>query len=147
MHTYTIKDVSQLLGERKRSRVQQQWTKLPPFADRPTHERSARRFTRADLLTFVVFDVLEERFFVKVHSLGRISRGVHEFLQQPWSAHADGRVLLDLENGQVAPFSESDARQGFLVDLTPIRERVDVFLGLVPEQREIPLSVGASGGD
>ena len=99
------------------------------------------------LNAIVVFDVLEERFFVKVHSLGRISRGVHEFLQQPWSAHADGRVLLDLENGQVAPFSESDARQGFLVDLTPIRERVDVFLGLVPEQREIPLSVGASGGD
>ena len=56
--SFTAKDVCTALGGISRSRLHT-WAQLPPFCKRPTRERSARRFTKADLLTFAVLQTLE----------------------------------------------------------------------------------------
>lgn len=136
---FTVKDVCASLGDISRSRVHT-WAQLPPFDGRSTHERSARRFTKADLVTMSVLAQFEEQFGVKGERFARISAGIHQYLQTPRTGASEEWVFIRLEDGDTRPLhAESIDGAGWVLDLAPARERIDVYLGVAPEQRELTL--------
>ena len=136
--SFTAKDACAALGV-SRSRLHQ-WAQLPPFSERPTRERSARRFSRADMLTFAVMHTMEDAFGVKSKDLGGVSAKIHEYLNAPQVITFEELVFIPLETGD-AQVVEGQAVKGagWVIDMAKERERVDVYLGVRPPQREFPL--------
>lgn len=140
---FTVKDVCASLGGISRSRVHT-WAQLPPFAGRSTRERSARHFTKADLVTMSVLAQLDEQFGVKGDRLAWISAGIHRYLQAPRAGVGEELVFIRLEDGGTRPLHADPLDgAGWVVDLAPARERIDVYLGVAPEQRELALVADA----
>ncbi|MDP2834512.1 MAG: DNA-binding protein [Pseudomonadota bacterium] len=143
-HSFTAKDVCSALGGISRSRIHG-WAQLPPFSAIPTMERSARRFTKADLLTLAVLQTLEEQFGARATQLGKVSAGIHQYLLTPRQANAEEWLFVSLRNGgvhlvQAQPVSEA----GWVIDMVRERERIDIYLGVAPPQRELPLIANVS---
>lgn len=137
--SFTVKDVCSALGGLCRSRAHA-WTQLPPFSLIETTERSARRFDIADLLAMAVLQTLEDRFCVKSRLLGRLSGGIHRYLSEPKAVSAEEWVFIRLEDGMTrridaAPICEP----GWVLDMAEERNRINVYLGIAPPQRELPL--------
>ena len=143
-HSFTVKDVCAALDGVSRSRVHG-WAQLPPFSAIPTQERSARRFSRADLLTFAVLRTLEDQFGARGAQLARVSAGIHEYLSAPRAAGMDPWLFVPLAEGPARPVpGQVIAEPGWVIDLARERERIDRYLGVLPAQRELPL-VGGIG--
>lgn len=141
-HAFTAKDVCAALGGVSRSRVHA-WAQLPPFSDMPTHERSARRFNKADLLTFAVFRTLEDHFGARSSQLAQVSAGIHQYLSAPRQTSLEEWMFIPLGGGpartaQPQPISGA----GWVIDMARERERIDIYLGVTPPQRELPLMAG-----
>nr|WP_093190160.1 hypothetical protein [Thiocapsa sp. KS1] len=141
-HSFTVKDVCAALDGVSRSRVHG-WVQLPPFSAIPSQERSARRFSRADLLTFAVLRTLEDRFGARGTQLARVSAGIHEYLSAPQSAGTDDWLFVPLADGPArAVLGRAIAEAGWVIDLARERERIDLYLGILPPQWELPLMSG-----
>lgn len=141
-HTFTAKDICAALEGVSRSHVHA-WVKLPPFSDIPTQERSARRFSKADILTFAILRTLEDRFGARSVQLAKISAGIHQYLSAPRQTNIEEWVLIPLDGGPVRSIlSQSVFDAGWVVDIARERERIDIYLGIVPPQRELPLMAG-----
>jgi hypothetical protein len=140
--SFTVKDVCSALGDLCRSRAHA-WVQLPPFSQIETMERSARRFDIADLLTLAVLQTLEDRFCVKSRLLGRLSGGIHQYLSEPKTASLEEWIFIRLEDGitrriEASPVSEP----GWILDMAEERNRINVYLGITPPQRELALVSG-----
>lgn len=141
-HSFTVKDVCAALDGVSRSRVHG-WVQLPPFSAIPSQERSARRFSRADLLTFAVLRTLEDQFGARGVQLARVSAGIHEYLAKPQPAGMDEWLFVPLAEGPARPVpGRVIAEAGWVIDLARERERIDRYLGVLPPQRELPLMGG-----
>jgi len=108
-------------------------------------ERSARRFSKADLLTLAVLRTLEDQFGARGKQLGQLSAGVHQYLLTPLQASSEEWVFVPLRDGvaravQTQPISEP----GWVIDIAHERERIDIYLGVAPPQRELPLIANVS---
>lgn len=144
--SFTAKDVCAALGDISRSRLHQ-WAQLPPFSERPTRERSARRFSKADLLTFAVLQTLEDAFGAKCRDLTSVSAAAYQYFNTPRQTPVEEWVFIPLVSGeahlvQVCPIESA----GWVVDVTRERERIDVYLGVRPPQQEFPLMTGVKSG-
>ena len=138
-HSFTSKDVCAALGGISRSRVHS-WAQLPPFSTMPTLERSARRFGKADLLTLAVLQTLEEQFAVKGRQLGQLSAGIHQYLLTPRKTRVEEWVFIRLYDGEArAALIQPISEPGWVIDMARERERIDIYLGIAPPQRELPL--------
>lgn len=139
MRSITSKDVCAALGGISRSRLHV-WAQLPPFSERPTRERSARRYTKADLLTFAVLQTLEDVLGVKRGDMGSVSTAIHQYVRAPRRAPVEEWVFIPQDKGAVRSVQEqSIASPGWVVDMARERERIDLYLGLTPPQQELPL--------
>lgn len=139
LQSFTVKDVCSALGSASRSRVHA-WTQLPPFSYMETTERSARRFTLADLLTMAVLQTLEDRFLVKSRQLGHLSAGIHRYLQEPKSTSVEEWVFIRLADGETRRVdNELVGESGWIFDMADERKRINVYLGISPPQRELVL--------
>lgn len=143
--SFTVKDVCQALGSVSRSRVHA-WTRLPPFSSVETSERSARRFDLTDLLTLAALQKLEDVYGIKSRQLTQLSAGIHQYLAAPKVAGTSELVFVSLEEGiarslDSAPVSEP----GWVLDMAEERERVNVFLGVAPPQRQLALMAAVPG--
>lgn len=143
--SFTIKDVCLALGGVSRSRVHS-WTKLPPFSRMETFERSARRFTSADLLTFAVIQSLEDEYCLRNRLLSRFSPYIHQYLSIPRNSELTELVFLRLRDGMIT-FIDNAQEAGFLIDITRERARINSYLGVTTSQWQLPLmtSIGAQG--
>lgn len=134
---FTIKDVCLALGGVSRSRIHA-WTKLPPFSLVKTSERSARRFTSADLLTLSVLQTLEDNFGLRYRQLGLLSNNIHKYLAEPRPTTLTEFVFIRLRDGKVFS-SDLASEPGYLLDIAKERERINVFLGVSSPQGQLPL--------
>ena len=143
--SFTVKDVCLALGNVSRSRVHA-WTKLSPFSLKETSERSARRFDVTDVLTLAVLQKLEDIYGIKSRHLGCFSENIYGYFAQPRPITGSEFVFVGLAGGVVrrldtTPISEP----GWIVDVAEERERINVFLGIVPPQRQLALVVSVQG--
>lgn len=135
--TFTIKDVCLALGGISRSRVHT-WTRLPPFSLVETSERSARRFSSADLLTLAALQTLEDTFGLRSRQLNLFSQGLHQYFIEPHTIVPVELVFVRLRDGQVLPLDLAD-EAGYLLDMAQERERINIFLGVSSPQGQLPL--------
>ncbi|WP_130929063.1 DNA-binding protein [Pseudomonas sp. Sample_20] len=137
--SFTVKDICQALGGICRSRVHA-WTRLPPFSLIETSERSARRFNVADLLTMATLQKLEDIYGIKSRELSKLSAGIHRYLIEPKVIGTDDLVFIRLKDGSVYSLpSTTISEPGLVLDLAEERERISVFLGVAPPQRQLAL--------
>jgi hypothetical protein len=141
--SFTAKDVCAALGGISRSRLHG-WAQLPPFSEMPTQERSARRFEKTDLLALAALQTLEERFGARAVQLEPVSAGIHQYLLTPRHTLAEEWVFIPLRGDgvraiQTLPIAEA----GWVIDMARERERIDLYLGVAPPQRELFLPGGA----
>jgi hypothetical protein len=136
---FTVKDVCHALGDVSRSRVHA-WTQLPPFSLMKTAERSARRFDVTDMLTLAVLQKLEDVYGTKSRNLGRYSDGIHRYLSQPKALGREEYIFVGLNDGAVRKLDAASINEsGWILDIAEERERINVFLGIAPPQRELAL--------
>ena len=138
----TTKDICAALGVPKH-RVRG-WTRLPPFRDRSTHARSARRYDPLDLLLMAILQSLEDVYGVRFSVLFRAAPAIMRFLCRPRESHHGAIVYLDISKWEmqtVAPGLPIQA--GFIIDVERERCRVAKFLGLRHVQGELPLGLVA----
>lgn len=141
-YIFTAKDVCAALEGVSRSHVHT-WAQLSPFSATPTHERSARRFSKADILTFAVLHTLEKRFGAKINQLAQVSAGIHHYLSLPRQTSTEEWVFVPLNGGPARPVQPQPiVETGWIVDMAYERERIDIYLGIAPPQRELPLMAG-----
>lgn len=141
----TIKDVCVALGGISRSRIHA-WARLPPFSLTETFERSARRFSPADLLTLAALQTLEKQFGLRYRQLSFFSQGIHQYFIEPRTITPVEMVFIRLRDGRVLPLSRAN-EAGYLLDMAWERERINTFLGISSPQGELPLmsSIGVAG--
>lgn len=138
-HIFTVKDVCAALGGISRSRVHA-WVQLPPFSAIPCQERSARRYSRADLLTFALLHTMEEQFGARRAQLAQVATGIRDYLSAPHPMGGDDWLFIPLGDASVRPaHTKPLVEAGWVVHLARERERVDRYLGVLPPQRELPL--------
>ncbi len=137
--SFTVKDICQALNGVCRSRVHA-WTRLPPFSSVETSERSARRFDVADLLALAVLQKLEDVYGVKSRQLGHLSAGIRQYLTEPKTIGPDELIFIRLKDGMVRSLSSTPISEpGWVLDMAEERERINVFLGIAPPQRQLAL--------
>jgi hypothetical protein len=134
---FTIKDVCLALEGVSRSRIHA-WTKLPPFSSTETTERSARRFSSADLLTFSLFQTLEDTFGLRSRQLIKFSKTIHQYFLEPRSLAPVELVLIRLRDGKIIR-NNITVEAGYIVDIAKERERINIFLGISSPQGQLPL--------
>lgn len=147
IRSFTAKDICAALGDISRSRLHN-WAQLPPFCERPTYERRARRYTEADLLTFAVLQTLEDTLGIRRRNLGSVSAAVHYYVQAPRRAPMEEWVFIPQQDeGSVHLIQgQNIANPGWVIDMARERERIDLYLGLTPPQRELPLITDVKSG-
>jgi hypothetical protein len=94
-----------------------------------------------DLLTMAVLQTLEDKFLTRNRLLDRISAGIHQYLQTPKSTSAEEWVFIRLADGStthVGPMLVAGTL-GWVLDMAEERERIDLYLGIAPLQRELAL--------
>lgn len=144
--SFTAKDVCAALGGISRSRLHS-WAQLPPFCERPTRERSARRYTKADLLTFAVLQTLEDVLGIKRADMGSVSATINNYVRAPRRAPLEEWIFIPQSEGFVHQTCESSiASAGWVVDMAKERERIDLYLGIIPPQQELPLITDVKSG-
>ena len=137
--SFTIKDVCKALDGVCRSRVHG-WTQLSPFSKMETTERSARHFGMADLLTMAVLKSLEDRFGLKNRLLGNLSSGIHQYLSEPRAVSIDEWIFINQADGVTRNIKTIPTNQpGWVMNMAEERNRINIFLGIVPPQRELAL--------
>lgn len=143
--TFTVKDVCHALGDVSRSRVHA-WTRLPPFALMETSERSARRFDVTDILTLAALQKLEDIYGTKSRHLSHFSENIHRYLAQPKSVSTDELIFVSLNDGTVRHLDAASVSEpGWILDIAEERERINVFLGIAPPQRQLALVASMQG--
>lgn len=135
--TFTIKDVCLALGGISRSRVHA-WTRLAPLSLIKTSERSARRFSPADLLTLAVLQTLEDTYGLRNRQLSFFSHAIHQYLSEPRTLTPVELVFIRLRDGRVMSSDLAD-EPGYLLDMAQERERISIFFGVSPPQGRLPL--------
>jgi hypothetical protein len=136
----TIKDICAALGVPKH-RVRG-WTRLPPFRDRPTHARSARRYDPLDLLLMAILQSLEDEYGIRSSVLARAAPAIMRFLRRPRESHHGAIVYLDISTWEIQTVApELPMQAGFIIDVERERRRVAEFLGLRYVQGELPLGL------
>lgn len=144
--SFTAKDVCAALGGVSRSRLHQ-WAQLPPFSERPTRERSARRFNKADLLTFAVLQTFEDAFGAKCRDLTSVSAAAYQYFNTPRQIPLEEWVFIPFASGEAHLVQACTIKSaGWVVDVTKERERIDVYLGVRPPQQEFALMSSVKPG-
>lgn len=143
--TFTVKDICHALGDVSRSRVHA-WTRLPPFALMKTCERSARKFDVTDMLTLAALQKLEDVYGIKSRHLGHFSEGIHRYFAQPRAISTGELIFVSLNDGTVWNLDAASVREpGCILNIAEERERINVFLGIAPPQRQLALVTSMQG--
>lgn len=111
-----------------------------------TSERSARRFAITDILTMAALQKLEDVYGIKSRHLGHFSEGMHRYLAQPKASSTDELIFVSLKGGTVRNLDAALVSEpGWILDIAEERERINVFLGIAPPQRQLTFEASIPG--
>ncbi|WP_228706062.1 MULTISPECIES: hypothetical protein [unclassified Marinobacter] len=79
--------------------------------------------------------------------MGSVPAAVHHYVRAPRQASMEEWVFIPRDEGVVRLVKEQGiASPGWVVDMAKERERIDLYLGLAPPQREFPLITDVKSG-
>lgn len=111
---------------------------LWPYCDAAPNPRVARVFVPRDLIALCVTRVLEHELGMRRAAVGNLGKALHEALSGPRKINQNARLVLTVQPPQVIYVPQaSTERQGVIVLLGPLFERVDSYLstGINPSLR------------
>lgn len=98
------------------------------------------------MLTFAALLKLEDVYGVKSRHLGHFSDGIHRYLAQPKAMRTAELIFVGLKDGTVRNLDASLVSEpGWILDIAEERERINVYLGITPPQRELALVASVQG--
>lgn len=115
---------------------------LPPYANHPKAERSASRYTPADLLNFAVIKHLTEQYALSLPFLSKCSESLYSCIREPQSL-TSGRFVFITAHG-TSHFTialDRVLQEGIVVDLRPPQALVYQYLGISPQQAQLQLGL------
>lgn len=111
-----------------------------------TSERSARRFDVTDILTLAALQKLEDIYGTKSRHLSHFSESIHRYLAHPKAVSTEELIFVSLNDGTVRNLDSASADEpGWILDIAEERERINVFLGITPPQRQLALVASMQG--
>jgi hypothetical protein len=90
------------------------------------------------MLTLAALLKLEDIYGMKSRHLGHFSEGIHRYLAQPKAMGADELIFVSLKEGTVKNLDTASVSEpGWVLDMAEERDRINVFLGIAPPQRQL----------
>jgi hypothetical protein len=87
-----------------------------------------------------VLQSLEDFLGIRRGDMGSVPAAVHHYIRAPRQASLEEWVFIPRDEGIVRlALGQGIASPGWVVDMARERERIDLYLGLTPPQRELPL--------
>ncbi len=119
------------------------WTNtLAPFCNRETKARSAYRYDSADLLYFALIKHITENFGLSLPFISRFSEKLYSCIREPRSLARPPFLFISEQGNCCEQLSlEKIDREGFIIDVTLAQTLVYQFLGLSPQQAQLPLGL------
>jgi len=115
---------------------------LPPYCQRETKERSARRYDPADLLYFAVIQYITNNFYLSLPFITRFSEELYSCIREPQSLTANPFIFISSKGEACTRLNIDQVNQeGIVVNLQPAQTLVYQFLGLSPQQAQLPLDL------
>lgn len=138
----TIADACEITGY-TRNQMRALLRDLPPFVGHDPTPKSARTFTRNELLMICVIAEMETRFAIRRSAIGCLIKKLGDALQVPRAVGTTARLEILFEPPRVT-YSTTGGRvtEGVLVPLAPIFERIEQYLSgytYLGVQAELPL--------
>jgi len=116
---------------------------LPAFVGHEAAPKSARTFTRNELLSICVIAQMETRYGVRRTAIGAVVQKLKDSLQGPRPVNPSARLVVLFEPCAVTYMKDdTNVTEGVVVPLGPIFDQVDRYLGAYTEvgmQSELPL--------
>lgn len=106
---------------------------LRPYNLEKSAPRVAREFTGKDLLVLSVAQKLEDRFGVRRGAVPEIGEMLQHALAGPRATAEDACLIITINPPQVLLIEGSSNKDGLIVPLAPIYERVDQYLSYDPQ--------------
>jgi len=115
---------------------------LPPYCERETKERSARRYDSADLLYFAVIQYISNNFCLPLPYISLFSEELYTCIREPQSLTTNPFVLISNKGKSCTRLSHDKVNQeGIIINLQPAQILVYQFLELSPQQTQLPFSL------
>lgn len=138
----TVADACDVTGY-TRNQLRGMLRDLPMFVSHNSMPKSARTFTRNELLVICAIAEMETRYGIRRTAIGTIVRKLTESLQGPRPVNPHARLLILFQPCTVTYLAEdSHVTEGVVIPLGPIFDRVDRYLGAYSDtgvQTELPL--------
>lgn len=117
---------------------------LWPYCEAVPNPRVARVFEPRDLLVLCVTRVLEHDLGLRRVSVASLGRALHQALSGPRKINPNARLVVTVEPPQVLYVAQASTdRQGVVVALGPLFEKVDSYLSVDPyPSLRLELAVG-----
>jgi hypothetical protein len=119
---------------------------LWPYCDATPNPRVAREFEPRDLLVLFVTRVLEQSMGLRRVAVGSLGKLLQEALSGPRKINPNARLVVSVDPPKVVYVAQgSTERQGIVVALGPLFEKVDQYLSadMYPSLR-LEMAVGQS---
>lgn len=117
---------------------------LPKFVYNQSKGRNTT-FTRAELLVISVLTELETRYGMKRAAIAKVVDPLLSTLQQPRNLNQAARLNIVFSEGIVNYLPEDVfIQEGLIVPLGPIFRKLDSYLGAIPQDEQLFLSLGPS---
>lgn len=143
----TAADICEVTGY-SRYQLRGLLAELPVYSRQQTVARVAREYTKADMGILAVVHELEARFGVRRESIRSISEVLRQTLVGPKAVNRDARLLISFDPVAVHYLTnELPEKDGILVSLGPIFQRVDDYFGADaahPSTPQAELNLGPS---
>lgn len=106
---------------------------LAPYAKERPAPRVAREFTATDLVVLSVTQMLESRFGLRRTAVAEIGEMLQLACSGPRPLDEDACLAVTVRPPQVERSAPGIAREGLLIPLAPIYDRIDTYLSYDPQ--------------
>jgi hypothetical protein len=129
MRKLTAADVQKVTGY-SRNQLRGLLDELPAYSGQAPSVRIAREFTPHDLIVLSVVSILESRVGLRRRAIVAISELLRKVLSGPKKVNRGARLMVSFDPPLVSYIASGlPSRDGVLISLGPIFERVDRYLG------------------
>lgn len=106
---------------------------LAPYAQEKSAPRVAREFTATDLVVLSVTQMLESRFGLRRTAVAELGELLQRACSGPRPLAEDAGLAITVRPPEVQRCDLGLAREGLLISLVPVYDRIDAYLSYEPQ--------------
>lgn len=143
---FTASDIEEVTGY-SRNQARGLLDNLPRYANAPKLPRVAQEYTPHDLLVLGVAAYLERTCHLQRAAIAVVFDAIHDELRGPRPQNPSPLLHVTIEPPAAAYLADQQAaREGIVIALGPIFEKVDSHLGIAPSKQHEMFPVANADG-